>query len=64
MLHRGLDIALIGAARRRNRLQQHEVGQPEHLQVLQLSLRIKLNLSVRARGGAVACTDRPDPDDR
>ena len=31
------------------------------MQVLQLSRRIKLNLSVRARGGAAACTDRPDP---
>src|SRR5215203_5036346 len=29
------------------------------MQVLQLSRRINLNLSVRARGGAAACTDRP-----
>jgi hypothetical protein len=29
------------------------------MQVLQLSLRIKLNLGVWAWGGAVACTDRP-----
>jgi len=58
--------------RRRNQLQRNEVesGQPEHpysresagpegrMQVLQLSLRIKLNLGRSSKRGTVACTDR------